>query len=118
VSPIVARVFAISDGVEITELHDVFLSMLGWQHDLGFIIRVHGQKFIVTNDALAASDSAIFSCVAKRNFSILVTPWISGNGRSGCWRSKRATRTNVIPSVWQDEELRHRSIVGDRVAIG
>jgi len=45
VSPIVARVFSISDDVEITELHDVFLSMLGWQHDLGFIIRVHGQEF-------------------------------------------------------------------------
>src|SRR5712671_791417 len=44
VSPIVARVFSISDDVEITELHDVFLSMLGWQHDLGFIIRVHGQE--------------------------------------------------------------------------
>ena len=45
VSPIVARVFSIPDDVEITELHDVFLSMLGWQHDLGFIIRVHGQEF-------------------------------------------------------------------------
>jgi len=45
VSPIVARVFAIPDDVEITELHDVFLSMLGWQQDLGFIIRVHGQEF-------------------------------------------------------------------------
>jgi len=45
VSPSVARVFAISDDVEITELHAVFLSMLGWQHDLGFIIRVHGQEF-------------------------------------------------------------------------
>jgi Plasmid pRiA4b ORF-3-like protein len=45
VSPIVARVFSISDDVEVTELHDVFLSMLGWQHDLGFIIRVHGQEF-------------------------------------------------------------------------
>lgn len=45
VSPIVARVFAIPDDVEITELHDVFLSMLGWEHDLGFIIRVHGQEF-------------------------------------------------------------------------
>ncbi len=44
VSPSVARVFAISDEVEITELHDVFLSMLGWQQDLGFIIRVHGQE--------------------------------------------------------------------------
>src|SRR5215475_407364 len=45
VSPLVARVFAIADDVEITELHEVFLSMLGWQHDLGFIIRVHGQEF-------------------------------------------------------------------------
>src|SRR5262245_49175197 len=45
VSPIVARVFSIPDDVEITNLHDVFLSMLGWQHDLGFIIRVHGQEF-------------------------------------------------------------------------
>ena len=45
VSPIVARVLSIPDDVEITELHDVFLSMLGWQHDLGFIIRVHGQEF-------------------------------------------------------------------------
>ena len=45
VSPIVARVFSISDDVEITDLHDVFLRLLGWQHDLGFIIRVHGQEF-------------------------------------------------------------------------
>ena len=45
VSPIVARVFSISDDVEITDLHDIFLSMLGWQQDLGFIFRVHGQEF-------------------------------------------------------------------------
>jgi hypothetical protein len=44
VSPIVARVLSIPDDVEITELHDVFLSMLGWQQDLGFIIRIHGQE--------------------------------------------------------------------------
>jgi len=45
VSPIVARVFSIPDDVEITELHDVFLSVLDWQQDLGFIIRAHGQEF-------------------------------------------------------------------------
>jgi hypothetical protein len=45
VSPVVAHVLSIPDDVEITELHIVFLSMLGWQHDLGFIIRVHGQEF-------------------------------------------------------------------------
>lgn len=45
VSPIVARVLSIPEDVEITKLLDVFLRMLGWQHDLGFIIRVHGQEF-------------------------------------------------------------------------
>src|SRR4029077_9042051 len=30
VSPIVAQVFSISDGVKITELRDMFLSMRGW----------------------------------------------------------------------------------------
>jgi len=42
VSPIVARVFSITDDVEITDLHNIFLCMLGWQQDLGFLIRVHG----------------------------------------------------------------------------
>jgi hypothetical protein len=41
----VARVFSITDNTEITDLHEVFLSMLGWQQDLGCIIRVHGQEF-------------------------------------------------------------------------
>ena len=45
VSPIVARVFAVPDELEITDLHDVFLSLLGWQHDPGFILRIHGQEF-------------------------------------------------------------------------
>lgn len=45
VSPIVARVISIPDDVEITELHDMFLSMLGWSYDPGFIIRIHGQEF-------------------------------------------------------------------------
>src|SRR5262249_14142702 len=45
VSPNVAWVFSISDDVEITDLHDIFLSMLGSQHDPGVIIRLHGQEF-------------------------------------------------------------------------
>jgi hypothetical protein len=31
VSPILARVFSITDDRQITDLHDAFLSMLGWQ---------------------------------------------------------------------------------------
>jgi hypothetical protein len=44
VSPIVARVLSISDDVEITDLHDIFLRIRGWQENLGFITGVYGQE--------------------------------------------------------------------------
>jgi hypothetical protein len=64
VSPIVARVFAIPDDVEITELHEVFLSMLGWQQDLGFIIREQ------LSTALPRQAGARFSAAAPREISL------------------------------------------------
>jgi hypothetical protein len=45
ISPIVARVITVSDDLEISRLHDAFLSMLGWAHDPGFIIRIHAREF-------------------------------------------------------------------------
>ena len=45
VSPIVARVISVPDDLEIGDLHNVFLSLLGWKSDPGFIIRVHAQEF-------------------------------------------------------------------------
>lgn len=45
VSPIVARVIAVPDDLGIDELHELFLSMLGWTSDPGFIIQIHAQEF-------------------------------------------------------------------------
>ena len=45
VSPVVARVLSIPDDMEITDLHDVLLSILGWEYHPDFIIRIHGQTF-------------------------------------------------------------------------
>lgn len=45
VSPIVARVIAVPDHLEIHELHEVFLTLLGWTQDLGFIVRIRAQEF-------------------------------------------------------------------------
>ena len=42
VSPIVARVLSIPDDMLVTDLHDVFLSILGWEYHPDFIIRIHG----------------------------------------------------------------------------
>jgi hypothetical protein len=45
VTPIVARVIAIPDNLEISDLHEVFLSIFGWAYNPGFIIRIHAQAF-------------------------------------------------------------------------
>ena len=45
VSPIVARVISALDELEISELHDVFLSMLDWAQGPDFIIRIHAQEY-------------------------------------------------------------------------
>jgi Plasmid pRiA4b ORF-3-like protein len=45
VSPMVIRLISVSDDMHLPEFHDVFRAILGWNGDLGYIIRVHGQEF-------------------------------------------------------------------------
>jgi hypothetical protein len=45
VTPIVARVIAIPDNLEISDLHEVFLSIFGWAYNPGFILQIHAQEF-------------------------------------------------------------------------
>ena len=45
VSPMVIRLLSIPDHMELTEFHDVIRAILGWDGDLGYIVRVHGQEF-------------------------------------------------------------------------
>ena len=45
VSPMVIRLVSVSDHMPLPEFHDVFRIILGWNGDLGYIIRVHGQEF-------------------------------------------------------------------------
>jgi hypothetical protein len=45
VSPLVARVISVPDDLELRDLHEIFLIMLGWDYDPDFIIRIHAQEF-------------------------------------------------------------------------
>ena len=45
VSPMVIRLVAVSDQLQLPEFHDIFRAILGWDGDLGYIIRIHGQEF-------------------------------------------------------------------------
>ena len=45
VSPMVIRLVSVSDQIKLQEFHQIFCAMLGWNGDLGYIVRVHGQEF-------------------------------------------------------------------------
>ena len=45
VSPMVIRLVSVADQMPLHEFHDVFRTILGWNGDLGYIVRVHGQEF-------------------------------------------------------------------------
>src|SRR5271169_981654 len=41
VSPMVIRLVSVADQMPLHEFHDVFRTILGWNGDLGYIVRVH-----------------------------------------------------------------------------
>src|SRR6266446_7043957 len=44
-SPMVIRLVSVSDQMKLPEFHEIFRAILGWNGDLGYIVRVHGQEF-------------------------------------------------------------------------
>jgi hypothetical protein len=41
----VIRLISVPDHLELPEFHEVVRAILGWNGDLGYIIRIHGQEF-------------------------------------------------------------------------
>jgi hypothetical protein len=57
VSPMVIRLVSVSDQLQLPEFHDIFRAILGWDGDLGYIIRIHwlGVQQLSPQDALESS---------------------------------------------------------------
>lgn len=45
VRPMVIRLLSVPDHAGLPKFHDVMRAVLGWNGDLGYIFRVHGQEF-------------------------------------------------------------------------
>jgi hypothetical protein len=45
VSPMIIRLISVPDHLELPKFHNVPRAVLGWDGDLGYIIRIHGQEF-------------------------------------------------------------------------
>jgi hypothetical protein len=45
ISPMVIRLIAVPDGIDLADFKDIFCAVLGWSGRMGHILRVHGQEF-------------------------------------------------------------------------
>jgi Plasmid pRiA4b ORF-3-like protein len=45
VSPMVIRLLSVPDHLELPQFHNVMRALLGWDGNLGYILRIHGQEF-------------------------------------------------------------------------
>jgi hypothetical protein len=45
VSPMVIRLISVPDHLELPQFQEVVRAVLGWNGNLGYILRIHGQEF-------------------------------------------------------------------------
>jgi hypothetical protein len=67
VSPMVIRLVSVSDQMPLHEFHDVFRTILGWNSDLGYIVRVHGQELIASGGGCGRKHCTSLSYTGRRS---------------------------------------------------
>ena len=116
VSPMVIRLVSVSDRMPLTEFHDVFRAILGWNGDLDYIIRVHGQEFNRFRRKTRWNALHEFILHRQESSCTSATPCIGGSGMSALSIfskvAKRTTRQYVLVAAAQH---RLNSAEGQRV---
>ena len=85
VSPMVIRLVSVSDHMPLPQFHDVFRMILGWNGDLGYIIRVHGQDSTASGGRRGRKHCTSLSCTGRRSSSTSATPCTCGSGTFASW---------------------------------
>jgi hypothetical protein len=108
VSPMIIRLVSVSDHMPLSEFHNVFRTILGWNGDLGYIIRVHGQEFNSFRRKTRSKALREFKLHRRKSSSTSATPSICGGGTFASWIF-RTSKATMRRSVRVAEALRPRS---------
>ena len=100
VSPMVIRLFSVSDHMPLLEFHDVFRTILGCNGDLGYIIRVHGQEFNCFRRKTRSKALHEFKLHRQESSSTSATPCICGSGTFASWIFRTGSKATTRRSVW------------------
>ena len=112
VSPMVIRLVSVSDHMPLPEFHDVFRMILGWNGDLGYIIRVHGQEFNSFRRKTRSKALHEFKLHRQKKFLCVCDPCICGSGTFASWIFRKGSKVTTRRSVWAAAALRPRSFAG------
>src|SRR6266446_5350521 len=87
VSPMVIRLVSVADQMPLHEFHDVFRTILGWNGDLGYIVRVHGQE--INSFRRKPRSKALHEF--KLHSPTSATPCTCGSGTFASWIFRRGS---------------------------
>jgi hypothetical protein len=103
VNPMVIRLVSVCDHMLLAEFHDAFRMILGWNGDLGYIIRVHAQEFNSfrrKTRSKALHEFKLHRCTGRKSSSTSATPSICGSGTFGSWIFRTGAKATMRRSVW------------------
>jgi hypothetical protein len=116
VSPMVIRLVSVSDHMLLPEFHGVFRIILGWNGDLGYVIRVHGQEF---NSFRKMRSKALheFKLHRQEKFLYICDTLDMWEWTFGSWIFRTGSKATTRRSAWAAAALRLRSFAGVQPAI-
>ena len=113
----VIRLISVSDQLELTEVHEIFQTVLGWSGDVGYIFRIHGKDYHGFRRRTGSITLRDFHLQSHDKFLYTCDVVICGNGTSAFWTFRRENPTTMRLFAWEVEEPHPRSSVADRVVI-
>jgi hypothetical protein len=109
VGPMVSRLISVADRLQLREFHDIFRAILGWDGDLGYIIRIHGQEFNSFRRKTRSKALHDSNCTGRKSSSISVTRCICGSGMFASLIFRTLSKATISPSASVAAVLRPRS---------
>jgi len=99
VSPMVIRLISVPDHLELPKFHNVMRAVLGWDGDLGYIIRIHGQEFNSFRRKTRCKALHEFKLHRQEKFLYIATLCTCGSGMCESSIFRRVRTMTTRPSV-------------------
>ena len=82
VYPMVIRLVAVPDSLDLNDFDDIFHAVLGWDSGIGFLFRIHGQEFNSFRRKTRSKKLRDFRLHPRKTFSTPSARSTCGNGNS------------------------------------